>query len=83
MTTATQPTTPTTRTGRIVERGNGLRSEYACDEHGDLYRVVSTHGPIETSGRAGNWLRAELAPADWTALDEGAEPTLRAELGEF
>jgi hypothetical protein len=61
----------------IEERGNGFPpvGSYVPGDDGNLYRVVSFHGPIQTGRGAGaaNWVRATVEPADWEDCPEGEE----------
>jgi len=58
--------TKTTSTGRLIERGNGFSNvgDYVTDGD-DLYLITRVFGGIETTGRQGNWMRAEVEEADW------------------
>ena len=53
----------------IHEMGNGLpdADNYVPGNDGELYYVVSLIGSIQTGGPGGgNWIRADVDPADWT-----------------
>jgi hypothetical protein len=61
----------------IEERGNGFPGvgDYVPGDDGNLHRVVSVDGPIQTGrgvGR-GNWILAQVELADWDDCDEGEE----------
>jgi hypothetical protein len=61
----------------IVELGNGLPTagDYVPSSDGNLYRVVSIDGQIQTgrSAGAGNWVLATVELADWGDCDEEDE----------
>lgn len=69
----------------IYERGNGLPDvgDYVAGDDGEVYRVVSLDGRIQTaqtgSGR-GNSISAIVALADWADVDDDTEPTCSAVL---
>ena len=67
----------TTMSATIEERGNGLpdAGDYVPGDDGQLYRVVSTDGSVQTGRAPGrpNWIRATVAPADWSDCEEDAE----------
>jgi hypothetical protein len=69
---------------KIEERGNGFpkAGQYVAAD-GELYRVVELTGPIETTGVRGNWIRAEVAEADWSVCTEGDEFPAAVVLGSF
>lgn len=77
-----QMKTPTTIAGRIIEYGNGLSHEYACDGC-NLYRVIRTTSGTRTTGLRGNWRLADLEPVDWDVVPDGFEPVLSCEIGSF
>ena len=62
---------------RIEECGNGLPDvgDYVPGTDGELYRVVTFRGPIQTgrSPGAGNWILAQVESVDWADCEEGAE----------
>lgn len=58
----------------IRERGNGWPPEgaHVADEFGRLWWVESTESDIHTGFPGeGNWVTAEVQPADWEDLEEG------------
>lgn len=68
--------------------GNGLPDvgDYVRGDDGELYRVTSFTGSVETSTRAsggGDWVRATVEPADWEDCPEAEEHPARAVLGEW
>lgn len=74
-------------TAIIREHGNGLPDvgDYVvAPVDGEVYRVLSIHGPIQTgrSPGAGNWVRATVALADWADVTDDTEPTCTAVLDD-
>lgn len=61
---------------RVHEQGNGLPEvgDY-CGGWGQLYRIISRGGPIQTGHALGNWAYYLAVPADWSECPEGAEHT--------
>lgn len=60
----------------IEERGNGFPDvgDYVPGDDGELYRVVSTDGRIQTGpAGASNWIRASVEAVEWDDCDEEAE----------
>ena len=60
----------------IEERGNGFPDvgDYVPGDDGELYRVVSTDGRIQTGpAGAANWIRASVEAVEWDDCDEDAE----------
>lgn len=73
-------------TAIIREQGNGLPDvgDYVAGNDGEVYRVLSIHGPIQTgrSPGAGDWVRAAVELADWDDVTDDTEPTCTAVLDD-
>lgn len=73
-------------TAIIREHGNGLPDvgDFVAGNDGEVYRVLSIDGPIQTgrSPGAGHWVRATVALADWDDVTDDTEPTCTAVLDD-
>ncbi len=61
----------------VTDRGNGLPDvgDYVPGDDGNLYRIESIRGRIETGRHTGegNWMRVNVAMVDWDSCEESEE----------